>query len=90
MPIVIATIGSGALIVVALINGYVAKKVSEASNKITEVGHRVDGRMDELLELTRKASHAEGVQDQKQISSNEAIRLGGVQSAINDGVRSND
>lgn len=34
--------------------------------KLTEVGHSVDGRLTELLELTRKSSHAEGVRDGKQ------------------------
>ncbi len=34
--------------------------------KLTDVGHSVDGRLTELLELTRKSSHAEGVRDGKQ------------------------
>jgi hypothetical protein len=34
--------------------------------KLTDVGQKVDGRLTELLELTRKSSHAEGVRDGKQ------------------------
>ena len=33
--------------------------------KLTDVGQRVDGRLTQLLELTRKSSHAEGVKDEK-------------------------
>lgn len=75
--IIVALIGAGALLTVAIINAYVAKKVAEATTKINEVGHRVDGRMDELLELTRKASKAEGIQEQKTISTEEAVRVAG-------------
>jgi hypothetical protein len=78
--IIVAGIGAMALILVAVINGYVAKKVAETSAKVTEVGNRVDGRMDELLELTRQASHAEGVKDQKIISTEEAVRVSGTKS----------
>jgi Na+/citrate or Na+/malate symporter len=45
----VAVIGAVATVVVALIN-----------NKIGKVDKKVNGRMDELLELTRKSSHAEG------------------------------
>jgi hypothetical protein len=33
--------------------------------KLEDVSMKVDGRLTELLELTRKSSHAEGVADQK-------------------------
>jgi hypothetical protein len=33
--------------------------------KLGQVSAQVDGRLTELLELTRKSSHAEGVLDQK-------------------------
>jgi len=32
--------------------------------KLTDVGERVDGRLTELLELTRKSSKAEGVKQE--------------------------
>lgn len=32
---------------------------------VQKLSVRVDGRLDELLKLTRKASHAKGVKDQK-------------------------
>jgi hypothetical protein len=35
-------------------------------SKLTNVGEKVDGRLSELLALTRKSSHAEGVKDQKE------------------------
>ena len=76
--IIVACIGAASLLLVALINAYVAKKVVEATAKITEVGHQVNGRMDELLELTRQASKAEGIKEQKQASIDEAVRVAGV------------
>jgi hypothetical protein len=33
---------------------------------LANVSLKIDGRLTELLELTRKASHAEGVREQKQ------------------------
>jgi len=33
--------------------------------QLGQVETKVDGRLSELLELTRKASHAEGVKDEK-------------------------
>jgi hypothetical protein len=36
------------------------------SRKLAKVETKVDGRLTELLELTRKSSHAEGVRDGKQ------------------------
>lgn len=36
-----------------------------AKIKLNEVSIQLDGRLTELLELTRKASHAEGVKAQK-------------------------
>ncbi len=34
--------------------------------KSDEMATKVDGRLTELLELTRKSSHAEGVKDEKE------------------------
>jgi hypothetical protein len=34
--------------------------------KLENVGQKVDGRLTELLDLTRKSSHAEGVAEQKE------------------------
>jgi len=34
--------------------------------KLGDVEQKVDGRLTELLELTRKSSHAEGVKEQKE------------------------
>ena len=68
--VIVALIGAGALLLVALINAYTAIRV-------TRIGHRVDGRMDELLELTRTASRAAGIKEQKQISTEEAVRVAG-------------
>ena len=34
--------------------------------KLEDVGQKVDGRLTELLDLTRKASYHEGVADQKE------------------------
>jgi len=36
------------------------------SRKLRNVETKVDGRLEELLALTRKSSHAEGVKDQKE------------------------
>ena len=35
-------------------------------NKLGEVSEKVDGRLTELLELTRKASKAEGAKEEKE------------------------
>ena len=35
-------------------------------NKLVQVSQQVDGRLTELLDLTRKSSHAEGVKEQKE------------------------
>jgi hypothetical protein len=37
-------------------------------SKLQDVGARVDGRLSELLELTRTSSHADGMKDQKENS----------------------
>jgi hypothetical protein len=34
--------------------------------KVFQIGFKVDGRLTELLELTRKSSHAEGVKAEKE------------------------
>ena len=43
----------------ALVLGFVNR------TKLEKVSTQVDGRLSELLELTRKSSHAEGVKDEK-------------------------
>lgn len=48
--------------IIAAIAGYRASsKANETNHKVEEVAHRIDGRMDEILELTRKVAHAAGV-----------------------------
>ena len=50
---VLADIGSAAAVIIGLIN----------SRKIQDVHVSIDGRMDQLLEQTKLASHAQGVTD---------------------------
>ena len=62
-PVQIALIVGAAPTILALssaILGWVNR------NKLQQVSAQVDGRLTELLELTRKSSHAEGVKDQKE------------------------
>ena len=70
-----ALIGGLSVVAVALINGYSLKKAArdkrEIKGEITNLTIHIDGRMTELLELTRKSSHAEGVEDQKIVQQEE-------------------
>jgi len=61
--VAVGAMGSAALVLVALVQGFVAKKVSETQTTLKEVETKVDGRLTELLELTRKSSRAEGVKE---------------------------
>ena len=56
-------------------------RMDVTDEKITETHMMVNSRMDELLELTRKSSRAEGMKDQKAISTEEAVRIAGAQAA---------
>lgn len=47
---------------------HAAAVVHEVKVKTEETAHRIDGRMDELLDLTRKAAFKEGALQQKQTS----------------------
>jgi hypothetical protein len=75
---------------VAVINGYVAKKVAATtaaiaatSEKMTSLELRVDGRLTEILDLTRRVTRAETLNEQKQISSEDAGRVSGTKSITN-------
>lgn len=57
--IIIAAIGAAAAVTVAIIN-----------IKIAGLSKKVNGRMDELLEITRKASKEEGKKEQKEADKN--------------------
>jgi hypothetical protein len=54
--VTVSAIGAMGLIAVSLITTFGHK----LSVKQDELGKRMDGRLDELLELTRKSSRAEG------------------------------
>jgi hypothetical protein len=54
VAIIAAIPGAGAVIL-----GFINRK------KLGDVSAQVDGRLTELLELTRKSSHAEGMKDEK-------------------------
>ena len=41
------------------------KAIIATKDGIFELGQRVDGRLSELLELTRTSAHAEGMEDQR-------------------------
>jgi len=43
--------------------------------KLTDVGEKVDGRLTELLELTRVSSHASGVKEEKETTDAAIGRL---------------
>jgi len=62
----ISSVPSTLAALVAAWLGYRNNKSQKASKiKLNEVSIQLDGRLTELLELTRKASHAEGVKAQK-------------------------
>jgi len=52
----IAAVPAGGAVILGFIN----------RSKLGAVETRVDGRLSELLELTRKSSHAQGVADEKE------------------------
>lgn len=68
-------IGAGALIVVALINYWGNKKTKD---KIVEVGKRIDGRVDALIQKVHNEGFNEGMRHQRSIITEEAIRVKGV------------
>ena len=47
-------------VVGAIATAFVNKRIAQVHKKVDEIELRIDGRMDELLELTRKSSKAEG------------------------------
>ena len=55
---VIAAVPPTLTAIVAVVLGFVNH------NKLHDVGLRVDGRLTELLDLTRQSSHAEGVKEE--------------------------
>lgn len=62
-PILIAL---GAIYVAVKNANKAVEAVKEAKESVQEIKVSIDGRMDELLTLTRKASHAEGMKDEKE------------------------
>jgi hypothetical protein len=72
--IIIASISAFSLVAVALINAFSVKMIAETRAKIDEVGRNVDGRMQEMLDLTRKSSFAEGVKDEKNVAQVEVAK----------------
>ena len=63
-PIVISL---GALYVAVKNANKAAKAVEESTTAVQEIKVSIDGRMEELLALTRKSAHAEGVLEQKEV-----------------------
>jgi hypothetical protein len=64
--VAVAAIGGFSVIVVAAITAFGNKLVAgqrNMNNKQDNLGVHMDGRLTELLDLTRKASRAEGYKD---------------------------
>jgi hypothetical protein len=56
--------------IIAAIRSHDAVRLARENNgKIDTISVEVDGKMTELLELTRKASHAEGIKEEKERNS---------------------
>jgi hypothetical protein len=66
-----AVIGAAALVGVALVQGYTAKRVAQVQAKLNEVHSQINSRMDQLLELTKSSSKAEGIKEEKEKAKEE-------------------
>jgi hypothetical protein len=77
--VVVALITGGAATLSALISAafaYTARRAAERAEHVAsegkkvgeETAHRIDGRMDELLQLTRASAKAEGVLEEQKRS----------------------
>lgn len=93
--VLISVVAGGAACVVAiipaLINAHLsimARKAAEKAEKTAaeskvigiETATRIDGRMDELVELTRKTAHALGVLEEKERGEALAAAIKGAQA----------
>lgn len=62
-PVEIALITASGFVLSSALSGIVILLVKRLDRKVAEVETKVDGRLSELLNLTRKSSHAEGVRE---------------------------
>ena len=73
---------NSATIIAAVILGVFGVIASWLGHKIDKTHELVNHRMDELLDLTRKSSLAEGIKEQKQRSTDEAVRVAGSKNQV--------
>jgi hypothetical protein len=62
----VALIAAAPATIAAILGAFNRKSVAEVVTKVDGVSERVDGRLTELLELTRKSSLAQGIKEEKE------------------------
>lgn len=66
--VIVAIIGTTGAVLVAAIGtatAYLSRRQTKTDTTLQEIQVNVDGRLTELLKLTRTASHAEGMVDEQ-------------------------